>query len=221
MRTLLRVGAGPAGDSWLWLWLRVRLASNLGSVALLRFAIPLLREGSPKASLGCHRGLCWRAAGRRRGASAASACGSLVMSVIPAHLMRSVGGGYDNESVAVTAMCLVFLLWCRSLRNDDSWPLGAAAGLAVYRTPLLRRQGAPAAAWASTAASQRKCQYVVDGGARTSSTAPKTDEPERLASSLSQRRVARALLRADWDALCSAVAAGVLMGTMAFTAAKT
>ena len=60
----------------------------------------------------------------------AAVASTLIMAVVPAHLMRSVGGGYDNESVAVTAMCLVFLLWCRSLRNDDSWPLGAAAGLA-------------------------------------------------------------------------------------------
>jgi dolichyl-diphosphooligosaccharide--protein glycosyltransferase len=60
----------------------------------------------------------------------AAVASTLIMAVVPAHLMRSVGGGYDNESVAVTAMCLVFLLWCRSLRNGDSWPLGAAAGLA-------------------------------------------------------------------------------------------
>ena len=56
--------------------------------------------------------------------------GMLVMAVIPAHLMRSVGGGYDNESVAMTAMCLVFYLWCRSLRTKESWPIGALAGLA-------------------------------------------------------------------------------------------
>jgi len=64
-----------------------------------------------------------------RSANAASAA-TLVMAVIPAHLMRSVGGGYDNESVAMTAMCLVFWLWCRSLRTIASWPVGALAGLA-------------------------------------------------------------------------------------------
>merc|ERR1719182_162931 len=64
------------------------------------------------------------------GSATSGVIAALIMSVIPAHIMRSVGGGYDNESIAVTAMCLVFLLWCRSLRNDDSWPLGAAAGLA-------------------------------------------------------------------------------------------
>ena len=66
----------------------------------------------------------------------AGAIGALVMSVVPAHLMRSIGGGYDNESVAVTAMCLTFLLWTRSLRVRGSlasagvW--GVLAGLASF-----------------------------------------------------------------------------------------
>jgi len=57
-----------------------------------------------------------------------------IMSMIPAHLMRSVGGGYDNESVAVTAMTLTFWLWCRSLRaNDDkSYLYGIATGFAYF-----------------------------------------------------------------------------------------
>jgi dolichyl-diphosphooligosaccharide--protein glycosyltransferase len=42
------------------------------------------------------------------------AVASLIMSVVPAHLMRSVGGGYDNESIAMTAMCATFYFWCRS-----------------------------------------------------------------------------------------------------------
>jgi dolichyl-diphosphooligosaccharide---protein glycosyltransferase len=58
------------------------------------------------------------------------------MSIVPAHLMRSIGGGYDNESVAMTAMCLTFLLWNRALRVRNSlvssavW--GIAAGLASF-----------------------------------------------------------------------------------------
>lgn len=64
------------------------------------------------------------------GSRSAGAAAALVMSVIPAHLMRSVGGGYDNESIAVTAMCGTFYVWVRSLRTDASWPLGAAAGVA-------------------------------------------------------------------------------------------
>ena len=55
------------------------------------------------------------------------------MAIIPAHIMRSVGGGYDNESLAVTAMCLTFFVWCRALRTPKSWWIGALAGLAyVY-----------------------------------------------------------------------------------------
>jgi len=57
-----------------------------------------------------------------------------VMSIIPAHLMRSVGGGFDNESVAVTAMTFTFWLWCRSLRANDekSYVWGIATGLAYF-----------------------------------------------------------------------------------------
>ena len=29
---------------------------------------------------------------------------------MPAHLMRSVAGGFDNESIAVTALCATFHL---------------------------------------------------------------------------------------------------------------
>jgi len=57
-----------------------------------------------------------------------------MMAIVPAHLMRSVGGGYDNESVAVTAMNLTFYFWVRSLRGSDpySWMYGFAAGLAYF-----------------------------------------------------------------------------------------
>ena len=56
------------------------------------------------------------------------------MAVVPAHLMRSVGGGYDNESVAVTAMTLTFFLWMRSLRNQEkfSYLFGLLAGVAYF-----------------------------------------------------------------------------------------
>lgn len=60
----------------------------------------------------------------------AAAASALIMAIIPAHTMRSIGGGYDNESVAITAMCLTFFIWCRSLRTRGSWPIGLFAGLA-------------------------------------------------------------------------------------------
>jgi hypothetical protein len=61
-----------------------------------------------------------------------------IMSIVPAHLMRSMGGGYDNESVAVFAMVLTFYLWTRSLRGGlkvdsfTTWIWGAASGLAYF-----------------------------------------------------------------------------------------
>ena len=48
-----------------------------------------------------------------------------MMAVVPAHLMRSMGGGYDNESVAMTAMVGTFYCWMRSLRA------GTGAGTAA------------------------------------------------------------------------------------------
>jgi dolichyl-diphosphooligosaccharide---protein glycosyltransferase len=43
-----------------------------------------------------------------------------IMSIVPAHLLRSIGGGYDNESVAVTAMVLTFSSWVLSMREHVS-----------------------------------------------------------------------------------------------------
>lgn len=51
---------------------------------------------------------------------ASALSGGLIMAIIPAHLMRSVGGGYDNESVAVTCLVLTFLMWILSLNEKDS-----------------------------------------------------------------------------------------------------
>ena len=44
----------------------------------------------------------------------------LIMSVVPAHVMRCHGGGYDNESIAISAMCMTFWCWCRALRPDPT-----------------------------------------------------------------------------------------------------
>lgn len=55
---------------------------------------------------------------------------SAIMAIIPAHIMRSVGGGYDNESVAMTAICSTFYFWVRSLRDEKAWYFGVLAGLA-------------------------------------------------------------------------------------------
>ena len=67
------------------------------------------------------------------GFASAAPAAALVMSLVPAHIMRSMGGGFDNESIAVSAMVTVFWLWCRALRTPKSWWIGALAGLAhVY-----------------------------------------------------------------------------------------
>ena len=58
--------------------------------------------------------------------------GMAMMAIVPAHLMRSVGGGYDNESVAVSAMCATFYLWVRSLRDEKSSWLGFLTALAYF-----------------------------------------------------------------------------------------
>jgi dolichyl-diphosphooligosaccharide---protein glycosyltransferase len=54
------------------------------------------------------------------GSANAAVFASAVMSVIPAHIMRSVGGGFDNESVAISALCLTFLFWTYSLSGKDN-----------------------------------------------------------------------------------------------------
>jgi dolichyl-diphosphooligosaccharide--protein glycosyltransferase len=55
-----------------------------------------------------------------------------MMAIVPAHLMRSVGGGYDNESIAVSAMVITFYCWIRSLRNDEAAWWGVLAALAYF-----------------------------------------------------------------------------------------
>ena len=69
--------------------------------------------------------LAWEVYGSANAATAATA----LMSILPAHLMRSVAGGYDNESIAVTAICATFYFWVRALRSTWSWPIGLVAGV--------------------------------------------------------------------------------------------
>ena len=67
---------------------------------------------------------------------------AMIMSIVPAHLMRSMGGGFDNESIAMSAMTLTFYLWTRSLRggkNVDSfstWIWGCAGGVAYFNVSV-------------------------------------------------------------------------------------
>jgi len=52
------------------------------------------------------------------------------MSIVPAHLTRSIGGGYDNESVATTAMQMTYFLWTATLWVPDGMPTIICAVLA-------------------------------------------------------------------------------------------
>lgn len=63
------------------------------------------------------------------GSANAGVISAAFMAILPAHLMRSIGGGYDNESVAMSAMTLAFYLWCRAVRGDRPIALGIIAGL--------------------------------------------------------------------------------------------
>ena len=69
----------------------------------------------------------------------AGAAAAMIMAIVPAHLMRSVGGGYDNESIALTAMCMTFYFWCRALRAPPQvsckYPQDAPWLIALLITP--------------------------------------------------------------------------------------
>ena len=73
--------------------------------------------------------LAYECAGR---SEVAAGVAGLVMAIVPAHLQRSVGGGFDNESVAIPAMCATFYFWCRAMR-----PSAQAGGSASALLPVL------------------------------------------------------------------------------------
>lgn len=61
----------------------------------------------------------------------AAICAAFIVAIIPANLVRSVAGGFDNECVAITFMNATFYFWCRALRGRSAvW--GAIAGLAYF-----------------------------------------------------------------------------------------
>ncbi|KAG5492529.1 hypothetical protein JKF63_01107 [Porcisia hertigi] len=72
------------------------------------------------------------------GSLPATATAAFCFAIIPAHLMRSMAGEFDNECISIAAMLLTFYLWVRSLRTRASWPIGILAGIAY---------GYMAAAW--------------------------------------------------------------------------
>ena len=86
----------------------------------------------------------WALAALTQECSGSRSCGvaaALIMAIVPAHIMRSVGGGYDNESIAMTAMCLTFYCWARALRAD---PMYVTAYRSLGNTYMMQEQFAAA-----------------------------------------------------------------------------
>ena len=77
-------------------------------------------------------GLIAREAAAPRHKATAFAVAVGVMAVLPAHLMRSVAGGYDNEAIAVTAIVGTFYWWIRSLRTQKSWPFAFVTAASYF-----------------------------------------------------------------------------------------
>jgi dolichyl-diphosphooligosaccharide--protein glycosyltransferase len=104
------------------------LPCNSGS-NLMQWVLDLFINGAPTNPPGIKRDMVL---GLTSPAVECAVFSMAMMAIVPAHLMRSVGGGYDNESVAVTAMCATFYFWIRSLRNDQSAWMGLLCGLAYF-----------------------------------------------------------------------------------------
>jgi len=65
------------------------------------------------------------------GSRSAGVFAALIMAIVPAHMMRTVGGGFDNESIAMAALVGTFYFWVRALRTRGSaLPFGLLAGVA-------------------------------------------------------------------------------------------
>ncbi|EEH59053.1 glycosyltransferase family 66 protein, partial [Micromonas pusilla CCMP1545] len=76
-------------------------------------------------------GIAWEAASEGNKASSAVVA-IAVMAIQPGHLMRSVAGAFDNESVAVTAITGTFYWWVRSLRTQKSWQFAFIAAASYF-----------------------------------------------------------------------------------------
>jgi len=66
------------------------------------------------------------------GSRSVGVCTAFIMAIIPAHMMRSSAGEFDNECVAVAAFCATLWLWSRCIRTHRSWPIAIPAGLAYF-----------------------------------------------------------------------------------------
>ena len=64
------------------------------------------------------------------GIPSAAPAAALIMAVIPAHIMRSVGGGYDNECIAVSPEGTITMLG--SSRQEIRLPIDTSS---PFRSP--------------------------------------------------------------------------------------
>ena len=116
-------------------------------------------------------GLCaYECAGQSVASAAAAAA---VMAIVPAHLLRSVGGGFDNESVAVAALCGTFYCWCRALREYPTAPAAVAAAAEGSKTANKPEVAAEKATVKTTdAAKKKEAEDAVKKGDAANAEAP-------------------------------------------------
>eukprot|EP00929_Paragymnodinium_shiwhaense_P009687 TRINITY_DN11394_c0_g1_i1.p1 TRINITY_DN11394_c0_g1~~TRINITY_DN11394_c0_g1_i1.p1 ORF type:complete len:820 (-),score=157.67 TRINITY_DN11394_c0_g1_i1:106-2565(-) len=61
--------------------------------------------------------------------TSAGVVAAFIMAILPAHLMRSYGGEFENEAVAMTCFVFTLYFWSRSIRTAGSWPFAVLSGL--------------------------------------------------------------------------------------------
>ena len=79
--------------------------------------------------------------------TAAGVAAAFVMAIIPAHAQRSVGGGFDNESVAIAPMCAACYFWCRAVRGRPSGGAGRGVAAGCFAVLAGLAYAAMAASW--------------------------------------------------------------------------
>ncbi|KAF0720808.1 Aste57867_3 [Aphanomyces stellatus] len=63
--------------------------------------------------------------------SSASLMAAALVGVVPSYISRSVGGSYDNEAVAISALLVVFSLWVKAVHTGSMF-WSAACALAYF-----------------------------------------------------------------------------------------
>ena len=105
----------------------VSLVTKFVLIPLVKGLLPLLKQ---------YTGSTWGIATLKNPPALESAVfTAFIMSIVPAHLLRSVAGGYDNESVATFAMEMTFWTWTLTLSANSLLQasiLGFISGLCYF-----------------------------------------------------------------------------------------